>query len=88
MKLQGTEIISIDDCDILYSYYDCWETKTVRRNAVFKGIVKDNGEMENAIKHRINAGNKANGARDEIVASIFHRIYFSCFLFRTAFHPR
>ena len=25
VKLEGNEIISIDDCDILYSYYDCWE---------------------------------------------------------------
>ena len=23
VKLQGNEIISTDDCDILYSYYDC-----------------------------------------------------------------
>ena len=27
--------------------------------------------MENAIKHRINAGDKANDAKDETVASIF-----------------
>ena len=23
VKLEGNEIISIDDCDIFYSYYDC-----------------------------------------------------------------
>ena len=26
VKLEGNEIISIDDYDVLYSYYDCWKT--------------------------------------------------------------
>ena len=30
VKLEGNEIISIDDCDILYSYYDCWKCATER----------------------------------------------------------
>ena len=25
VKLEGNEIISIDDYDVLYSYYDCWK---------------------------------------------------------------
>ena len=28
VKLEGSEIINIDDCDILYSYYDCWKSTT------------------------------------------------------------
>ena len=40
VKLEGNEIISIDDYDILYSYYDCWKCKTERLNAVFQGIVE------------------------------------------------
>ena len=71
VKLEGNEIISIDDCDIFYSYYDCWKSTTERRNAVFQGIVEVGGQTENAIKHRINAGDKASGANDETVASIF-----------------
>ena len=39
VKLEGNEIISIDDYDILYSYYDCWKSKTERLNSVFQGIV-------------------------------------------------
>ena len=31
VKLEGNEIISTDDCDILYSYYDCWKTKNKKR---------------------------------------------------------
>ena len=71
VKLEGNEIISIDDYDILYSYYDCWKTATERRNAIFQGIVDADGQTGNAIKHRINAGDKANNAKDQTVASIY-----------------
>ena len=71
MKLDGNEIISIDDYDILYSYYDCWKTATERRNAIFQGIVEDDGQTENAIKHWINATDKANNAKNQTVASIY-----------------
>ena len=40
VKLEGNEIISIDDYDVLYSYYDCWKCTTERRSAVFQGIVE------------------------------------------------
>ena len=72
VKLEGNEIISIDDYDILYSYYDCWKCTNERLNAVFQGIVETNGQMESAIKHRINAGDKANNAKDQTVASIYN----------------
>ena len=71
VKLEGNEIISIDDYDVLYSYYDCWKCKTERLNAVFQGIVEADGQTENAIKHRINASDKANNAKDQTAASIF-----------------
>ena len=71
VKLEGNEIISTDDYDILYSYYDCWKTITEGRNAIFQGIVEVNSQMENAIKHRINAGDKVNNAKDQTVASIY-----------------
>ena len=77
VKLEGNEIISIDDYDILYSYYDCWKTATERRNAVFQGIVETDGQTENAIKHRINAGDKANNAKDQTVASIYDNRFCS-----------
>ena len=49
VKLEGNEIISIDNCDILYSYYDCWKSTTETHNAVFQGIVEVGGQTENAI---------------------------------------
>ena len=77
MKLEANEIISIDDYDILYSYYDSWKSTTERRSAVFQGIVEADSQTENAIKHRINAGDKASNASDETVASIFNNKF--CF---------
>ena len=35
VKLEGNEIISTDDYNVLYSYDGCWKTTTERRNAVF-----------------------------------------------------
>ena len=71
VKLEGNEIISTEDYDILYSYYDCWKCKTERLNAVFQGIVEADGQTENAIKHRINTTDKANNVKDQTGASIY-----------------
>ena len=71
VKLEGNEIVSIDDCDIFYSYYDCWKCKTERLNAAFQGIVEADGQSENAIKYQINATDKANNAKDQTIASIY-----------------
>ena len=71
MKLEGNEIISIDDYDVLYLYYDCWKCTTKRVNAVFQGIVETDGQTENAIKHRINATDKADVLKDITVAPIY-----------------
>ena len=81
MKLERNEIISIDDYDVLYSCYDCWKTTTERHNAVFQGIVEADGQTENAIKHKINATDKANNAKDQTVALI----YDNCFCIRLDF---
>ena len=71
VKLEGNEIISTDDYNVLYSYYDCWKCTNERFNAVFQGIVEVDSQTENAIKHRINSGDKANNAKDQTVASIY-----------------
>ena len=71
VRLEGNEIISTDDYDVLYSYYDCWKCTTERHNAVLQGIVEADGQTENAIKHKIDAKDKADVANDITVASIF-----------------
>ena len=72
VKLEGNEIISIDDYGILYSYYDCWKCTTERLNAVFQGIVETDGQTENSIKHQIDTKDKADVANDITVASIYN----------------
>ena len=71
VKLEGNETTSIDHYDVLYSYYDCWKTVTERRNAIFQGIVEAEGQTADAIKHWINATDKANNTKDQTVASIY-----------------
>ena len=82
VKLEGNEIISIDDYNVLYSSYDCWKCTTERLNAVFQGIVEANGQTENAIKHRINASDKANNANNQTVASIYDNLESSLPLYK------
>ena len=76
VKLEGNEVLCTDDHDIFYSHYDCWKCTTERHNAVCQGIVEADGQTENAIKHRINAGDKASNVSDETVASIFDNKFF------------
>ena len=57
---------------ISFTHYACWKTTTDRPNAVFQGIVEAEGQTENAIKHRINATDKANNTKDQTVASIYN----------------
>ena len=76
VKLEGNEIISIDDYDVLFSYIDSWKTATERRNAVFQGIVDADSQTENTIKHRINAADKAPNAKDQTVASIYENRFY------------
>ena len=73
VKLEGNEIISVDDYNILYSYYDCWKCTTERINAVFQGIVETDGLTENFhhFKHQIDANDKTNNAKDQTLAWIF-----------------
>ena len=71
VKLEGNKIVSNDDYDVLYSYYDCSKCKTKRLNSVFQGIVEADGQTENAVRHGINATNKTKDAKDQTAASIY-----------------
>ena len=73
VKIEGNEILSIDDSDTLDCYYDLWMSGKERQNAVFQGIVTDSikGQRVNAIKHRINAGDKTSNVEDQAIAAAF-----------------
>ena len=72
VKFEGNEIRSVDDFDVLACYRDLWKTKSEKRNAIWQGIISNDGCMENCIKLRINAGNKdAPNAQDMAIADAY-----------------
>ena len=42
VKISGNEVLSIDDSDILLSYFDHWKTATERKNDQYQGIDTSN----------------------------------------------
>ena len=72
VKLEGNEIMSIDDFDVFACYQDLWKTKSEKRNAIQQGIISSDGCTENCMKLRINAGNKnAGNAQDKAIADAY-----------------
>ena len=72
VKFEGNEIMSVDNFDIFACYRDLWTTKSEKRNAIWQGIISNDGCMENCIKLRINAGNKdATNAQDKAIADAY-----------------
>ena len=72
VKFEGNEIISVDDYDVLACYRDLWKTKSEKRNAIWQGIISNDGCTENCIKLRINAGDKnASNAQDKAIADAY-----------------
>ena len=85
VKLQVNEIISIDDYNILYSYYDCW--KCTRHNAVFEGneiisiddydILYSYYDCWKCTRHNavfqgiVETDGQTENAKDQMVASIY-----------------
>ena len=72
VKFEGNEIMSVDDYDVLACYRDLWKTKSEKKNAIWQGIINNNGCTENCIKLRINAGNKdATNVQDKAIAEAY-----------------
>ena len=58
--------MSIDDSNIYHCYIDLWKSTSERKNMAYQGI-----GTENMLKHRIDADDKANSAKDEAVAAAY-----------------
>ena len=72
VKIEGNEIMTADDYDVLAYYRDLWKTKLEKRNAIHQGIISTDRCMENCIKLRINAGNKdATNAQEKAIADAY-----------------
>ena len=76
VKFEENEIISVDDFNVFACYRDLWKTKSEKKNAIQKGIISNDGCMENCIKLKINAGDKnASNTQDKAIADA-HRNKF------------
>ena len=73
VRFDGTEVLSIDDYDVLMCYVDLWMNKWEKEdhNTIFQGIVIDGAQTENVIKHRINSSDKVTNAKEEALANVF-----------------
>jgi len=61
VKLEGKEILCLDDADIYLCYKDLWLTDKERNNAAYYGI-----QSENTVKIRLGASNDAAVTSDAI----------------------
>ena len=72
VKFEGNEIMSVNNFDVLACYRDLWKTKSEKKNAIWQGIISNDGCTENCIKLRINAGDKSAGnAQDKAIADAY-----------------
>jgi hypothetical protein len=71
IKLEGQEILSIDDSDIFCIYSDLWLAHNIREDLVYQGIQSDN-----VGKHRINAADKTDNKKDIAVAATFKNRFY------------
>lgn len=66
VKIEGREVLSLNEANIFLNYCDLWLTENQRKDRIYQGIQAANG-----LKHRINAGDKTDNSKDKTVASIF-----------------
>ena len=73
VKIEGNEILSIDNYDVFACYRDLWKTKSEKHNAIRQGIISTEGDLTpNCMKLRINAGGKdATNAQDKAIAEAY-----------------
>ena len=73
VKLEGNEILSIDNYDVFACCQDLWKTASEKRNASRQDIISNDGDLTpNCMKLRINPGDKSAGvARDKAIADAY-----------------
>ena len=66
VKLEGREVLSLNNADTFLIYSDLWLTKNERDDAVYQGIQSDGG-----LKHRVDAGDKSSNAESELLGQVY-----------------
>ena len=74
IRISGNEVMSIDDSDVFGCYADLWKTDNERANSQYQGI--DTTKDRNVTRHRLDAGDKANKAKDTAVAKAFGNRFY------------
>ena len=71
VKLEGQSVYTLNNSDIFHCYQDLWMTKNERGNAVLQGI-----QTEALRKHRINAGDKDNDAKNIAISTAYNNLFY------------
>ena len=66
VKLEGREVLSLNNADTFLIYSDLWLTKNEREDSVYQGIQSDD-----ALKHRVDAADKSSDAKSELLAQVY-----------------
>jgi hypothetical protein len=66
IKLEGREVLSLDNADICLIYCDLWLSANERKDLAYQGI-----QSEAGLKHRIGASDKAEHTKDESIARVY-----------------
>ena len=74
IKISGNEVMSIDDSDVYYCYQDLWKTALEREKAQYQGI--DTTTDRNVTKLRVGAGDAADVAVDQAIATAYGNRFF------------
>ena len=76
IKINGNEVMSIDDSDVLHCYNDLWKTVPERANGHYQGI--DASDNRNTTRIRVDAGNRDSSvAADKAIADVFGDRFFT-----------
>ena len=66
VKIEGREVLSLNEANIFMAYCDLWLTTNQRQDRIYQGL-----QIPNGLKHRIGAEDAAASPKDETLASVF-----------------
>ena len=79
VKIEGNEVLSVDDCDVYDCFNDLWTPPPLAVNGAYQGISisSDGSDNENMLALRVNAGNKdVANKRDKSIADVFGNRFY------------
>ena len=76
IKINGNEVMSIDDSDVFHCYNDLWKTAPERANGHYQGI--DASDNRNTTRIRVGAGNRDSSvAANKAIADVLGDRFFT-----------